>query len=97
VEFEFATISGVRFGAGVNSEVYLPSAENLYQFPFINDAGAAGAGNDPMQVLNQMLAGNPAYVQTKEGGNWFCAVCSVLLPFLTDIRVPADVFTRLRA
>jgi hypothetical protein len=77
VELEFATISGVRLGFGYNSAVYLPGADQLYSFPFINDAAAAGAGNDPMKVLNQMVGGTPAYVYTKEGSCWFCAVCPV--------------------
>ena len=79
VTLEFATISGVRVGFGFNSEVYLPSAEMLYTFPFINDAGAAGAGTDPMLVLNGMVGGNPAYVYTKEGACWFCAVGIIFL------------------
>ena len=77
VEFEFATISGVRLGFGFNSTVYLPSADLLYTFPFVNDSSAAGAGDDPMQVLNNMIVpqnNNPAYVSSKEGGCWFCAV-----------------------
>ncbi|KAJ9607108.1 hypothetical protein H2200_008180 [Cladophialophora chaetospira] len=73
VELEFATISGVRLGFGYNSMVTLPMVENLYQFPFINDAGAAGAGNDPMKVLDQMLAGTPPYVQSKQDSCWVCA------------------------
>ncbi|KAH0562326.1 hypothetical protein GP486_002980 [Trichoglossum hirsutum] len=77
VTVEFATISGVRVGFGFNSAVYLPTANKLYTFPFINDNSVAGAGNDPMKVLAQMVDprdGNPAYVHTKEGGCWFCAV-----------------------
>ena len=77
VELEFATISGVRLGFGFNSTVYLPSAELLYTFPFINDASATQAGNDPMKVLNNMILpmnNNPAYVSAKLGSCWFCAV-----------------------
>jgi hypothetical protein len=77
VELEFATISGVRVGFGYNSTVFLPSADLLYTFPFISNAAASGTGNDPMKVLNAMITpvGNqPAYVSTKEGSVWFCAV-----------------------
>lgn len=59
VELEFVTISGVRLGFEYNSAVYLPGADQLYSFPFINDAAAAGVGNDPMKVLNQMVGGKP--------------------------------------
>lgn len=57
----------------------MPKPELLYTFPFINDAGSAGAGDNPMLVLNSMLVpanNNPAYVSTKQGAAWFCAVSS---------------------
>lgn len=56
--------------------VYLPQADQLYNFPFISDSCVAQAGNDPMKVLDLLLkpaVGTP-YVYSKEGGVWFCAV-----------------------
>jgi hypothetical protein len=76
VELEFATISGVRVGFGFNSQVNLPTADQLYDFPFISDAAVSGAGDDPMKILDQLLkpsSGLP-YVYAKEGSTWFCAV-----------------------
>lgn len=49
VELEFATISGVRLGFGYNSMVKLPSASQLYQFPFISDSAT---GEDPLAIVN---------------------------------------------
>jgi hypothetical protein len=70
--------------------VYLPRAELLYTFPFINDASAAGAGNDPMQVLNNMIVpkgSDPAYVSAKEGACWFCAV-GILVIIVAAVLIP---------
>ena len=73
VELEFATISGVRLGFGYNSSVQLPTADQLYQFPFINDSAASG-GDDPLAIINLMEGGNPQFVYKKEGASWFAAV-----------------------
>lgn len=71
VTLEFATISGVRLGFGYNSLVHLPTADKLYEFPFISDAAT---GDDPLAVLNAMEGGTPPFVYKKLGGVWFAAV-----------------------
>jgi hypothetical protein len=71
VELEFATISGVRLGFGYNSMVTLPTADQLYQFPFISDSAG---GSDPLAVINAMEQGTPAFVFPKLGSTWFAAV-----------------------
>jgi hypothetical protein len=71
VTLEFATISGVRLGFGYNSLVHLPTADKLYQFPFISDAAT---GDDPLAVLNAMEGGTTPFVYKKLGGVWFAAV-----------------------
>lgn len=74
IELEFATISGVRIGFGYNYAVRMPELNELYDFPFINDTGAAG-NVDPLDVLNKMVgaAAPPAFVYPKLGSSWFCA------------------------
>lgn len=73
MELEFATISGVRLGFGYNYAVRMPSLDQLYTFPFISDSASAGAGADPLKVLDAMVFNPPHFVYPKNGSGWFCA------------------------
>lgn len=44
-------MEGVRLGFGFNSLVNSPSIAQIADFPFINDSGISGTGNDPMKLL----------------------------------------------
>ncbi|MCJ1402453.1 hypothetical protein MMC11_005673 [Xylographa trunciseda] len=72
---EFATISGVRLGFGYNSVVRSPTIEQLTDFPFINDSGVSGSGNDPLKILQNMTE-KPAdgpWVTPKQDSYWVAA------------------------
>ena len=68
IDLEFAIITGARLGFGFNSIVRSPSIDEITDFPFINDAGASGAGNDPRLILQAM---DPKWVTPKESSYWF--------------------------
>ncbi len=79
ITLEFASITGVRLGFGYNSLVRSPTIDQITSFPFIDDAGTSGAGNDPMTILNSMIQ-NPAdqpWVTAKQDSYWFAAGMSV--------------------
>ncbi|MCJ1385951.1 hypothetical protein MMC17_009076 [Xylographa soralifera] len=72
---EFATISGVRIGFGYNSVVRSPTIDQLTDFPFINDSGVSGSGNDPLKIL-QNMTDKPAdgpWVTPKQDSYWVAA------------------------
>ena len=73
VTLEFATISGVRLGFGYNSSIRQPAfIEEVTQFPFINDAGVGGSGNNPIKLLMALTGGgDAAWVQPKQDAYWF--------------------------
>lgn len=75
ITLEFATIEGVRLGFGYNSVVRPPDVNNITSFPFLNDSGASGAGNDPMALLKSLVE-NPKdqpWVTAKQDALWFAA------------------------
>lgn len=51
----------------------MPLISELHEFPFISDDATAGAGNDPYEVLKEMVASKTPFVFPKEGSYWFCA------------------------
>lgn len=55
-ELEVATLEGLTGGVGYNSQVSLPTIDNITTFPFINTA--AVSGGDPGTVLKNLMAGN---------------------------------------
>lgn len=79
ITLELATIEGVRLGFGFNSMVRSPSIEEIASFPFIDDAGTEGAGNDPMNILKSMIAIPPdnPWVVAKKDSYWFAAGMTV--------------------
>jgi len=70
VTLEFATISGVRLGFGFNSVVRSPALTDIPIFPFIQNSGSSGAGDDPMKIMQAM---DPAWVTPKLDSYWFAA------------------------
>ncbi|KAF8848465.1 hypothetical protein BDZ45DRAFT_269894 [Acephala macrosclerotiorum] len=79
IELELATISGVRLGFGYNSLVRSPSINQLTSFPFINDTGTSGAGNDPMAKLKSLveIPKDQPWVTAKQDSYWFAAGMSI--------------------
>ena len=59
--------------------VRTPTLDELTSFPFINDSGAEGAGNDPMNILQSMVAKPPEnpWVTSKQDSYWFAAGMTV--------------------
>ena len=65
-------------GFGFNSMINSPQINELTQFPFINDDGASGAGNNPMLLLASLCETDPKtnhapWVQPKLDSYWFAA------------------------
>ena len=57
-----------------------PTINQITSFPFINDAGAAGAGNNPMKILASMTKSpsgdpvkDPAWVTAHQDSYWLAA------------------------
>ncbi|KAI1819780.1 putative transcriptional activator srcap-like protein [Xylaria intraflava] len=63
VELEFAEISGVTGGFGYNSDVHVPTADQIVNFPFIKQASPDDAKDSAMDTLKKLT--DPG-----EGG-WF--------------------------
>jgi hypothetical protein len=56
-----------------------PALEQITTFPFIDDTGASGAGNDPMAILKSMVQ-SPAdlpWVSAKQNSFWLAAGMTV--------------------
>lgn len=59
-----------------SSGVHNPDINQLYDFPFISDAGLGTSADDPMAVLTALLEPSAQvpvpFVYSKEGMGWFC-------------------------
>lgn len=71
-------------GLGFNSTVRSPSIDQLTQFPFVNDQGTSGSGNDPMKILKALCQSqsgdpikDPAWVAPKNEAYWLAAGMTV--------------------
>ncbi|KAI1198695.1 putative transcriptional activator srcap-like protein [Nemania serpens] len=63
VELEFAEISGVTGGFGYNSNVQVPTPDQIVNFPFIKQSALDGATESAMETLERLT--NPGQ------GGWF--------------------------
>ena len=77
IDLQIAIIKGVRLGFGYNSFVRSPELHELADFPFINDSGIGGAGNNPMKILDAMRGGPNPWVAPRQDSFWFAAGFSV--------------------
>ncbi|KAL7905450.1 hypothetical protein GGI35DRAFT_488372 [Trichoderma velutinum] len=59
ITLEFAEISGICGGFGYNSNVRVPKAEEIYQFPFIASTDLGGAAN-AMEALQKLTDPGPS-------------------------------------
>ncbi|KAL6690779.1 hypothetical protein J3F84DRAFT_404137 [Trichoderma pleuroticola] len=59
ITLEFAEISGICGGFGYNSNVRVPTAEEIYQFPFIASTDLGGAAN-AMEALQKLTDPGPS-------------------------------------
>ncbi|KAL7931801.1 hypothetical protein V8C35DRAFT_329162 [Trichoderma chlorosporum] len=59
ITLEFAEISGICGGFGYNSNVRVPKAEEIYQFPFIASTDLGGAAN-AMEALQKLIDPGPS-------------------------------------
>ncbi|KAM0457120.1 hypothetical protein ACHAPV_006759 [Trichoderma viride] len=59
ITLEFAEISGICGGFGYNSNVRVPTAEEIYQFPFIASTDLGGVEN-AMQALQKLTDPGPS-------------------------------------
>ncbi|EAQ91833.1 hypothetical protein CHGG_00068 [Chaetomium globosum CBS 148.51] len=58
VSLEFAEISGVTGGFGYKSEVRVPTADQIVEFPFIKPASLAGATGSAIETLERLTSPN---------------------------------------
>jgi hypothetical protein len=76
-------VTGVALGFGYNSNLTLPTIDQVDTFPFVQvlptsvtpNPNALGGSKDPLAVLNQILkpANPPAWVDPEAGSLWFAA------------------------
>lgn len=73
VSLEFAEISGVTGGFGYNSNVRVPTADQVTSFPFI-DQHSTDSADDAMQALQKLTsAGQDAWFQPLPDAYWAAA------------------------
>jgi hypothetical protein len=58
VTLEFAEISGVTGGFGYQSEVRIPTADQVVEFPFVKPASLAGATGSAIETLERLTSPN---------------------------------------
>lgn len=58
VTLEFAEISGVTGGFGYKSEVRIPTADQVVEFPFVKPASLAGATGSAIETLERLTSPN---------------------------------------
>ena len=92
-ELEVASLSGLTGGGGYNSQITLPTIDNVTTFPFL-DPGS-GKGNDPLSILNGYLSGSwfkpangPAWIA---GGLTIKAFQSLSITAVVVLDLSADV------
>ncbi|EFY85733.1 putative transcriptional activator srcap-like protein [Metarhizium acridum CQMa 102] len=71
VELEFAEISGVSGGFGYNSNVKVPTPDQIVNFPFINTGSLDGATDSAMSALQRLTdPGNGGWFNPLPGTYW---------------------------
>lgn len=73
-EVEFASLSGLTGGFGYNSDLRLPTVDNVTTFPFLADTAT---GSDPLTVLTSLTSQQPPWFSPKEGPIWIAGGLTV--------------------
>ena len=68
-ELELGSLSDLTGGVGYNSQITLPTIDNVTQFPFI--ATSTRTGTDPLGILNGYLDAKPPWFTPANGPAWF--------------------------
>ncbi|KAF3908149.1 hypothetical protein AA313_de0200176 [Arthrobotrys entomopaga] len=67
----FADISGLTGGFGVNSDITIPTIEQVVSFPFVKPGGTGKAEDSPLATINGLL--NGTWFNPSEGKFWVAA------------------------
>ena len=72
-EFELASLNGLCGGFGYNSQIVLPTIDQVTKFPFLQTASRKGT--DPLSILNEYLSGG--WFKPVDGPIWLAAGVTV--------------------
>ncbi|KAK6333228.1 hypothetical protein TWF718_011049 [Orbilia javanica] len=67
----FADISGLTGGFGVNSDITVPTIEQVVMFPFVKPGGTGDPNDSPLATINGLL--NGTWFNPSEGKFWVAA------------------------
>ncbi|KAK6503379.1 hypothetical protein TWF481_008399 [Arthrobotrys musiformis] len=67
----FADISGLTGGFGVNSDITVPTIEQVVMFPFVKPSGTGDPNDSPLATINGLL--NGTWFNPSEGKFWVAA------------------------
>ena len=82
-ELEFASLSGLTGGFGYNSELRMPTVDNVTTFPFL---AQSTQGSDPLAVLNNLMTANPPWFSPQDGPVWVAGGITVKAFQVLDIK-----------
>ena len=68
-ELELGSLSDLTGGIGYNSQITMPTIDNVTTFPFI--ATNTRSGSDPLSILDGYLNANPPWFTPADGPLWF--------------------------
>ena len=84
---EFASLSGLTGGFGYNSQITLPTVDNVATFPFLNADKDIDSSGDPLKILNNFLGVKPTpWFTPADGPLWIAAGLKVQMFQVLDVE-----------
>ena len=72
-ELEFASLSGLTGGYGYNSQMRLPSVDQVLQHPFLDTSQITSAGGDIVATFQKLIGGPDPWFKATKGPQWIAA------------------------